>query len=105
MKDKQQVKDAINALYEGAGVKTQFKGQVNEEVAKVFGQLLIEIRRCTSALNWVPKPTGGPATIKWIARNLTRSIIQQFKDDISITCAKARILQYRTRLRLASLGV
>ncbi len=104
MKDKQQVKDAINALYEGAGIKTQFTGQVNEEVAKVFGELLTEIRRCTLALKWVPKPTGGPATIKWIAKNIGRSIIQQFKDDISITCAKARILQFQTRLRLASLG-
>lgn len=103
--DQQVVKDTINALYEGAGIGTKFNGPVNDSVAMVLGDLLKEIGGCSSALAWVPKPSGGPATIKWVARNITRSMVSKFKDKMSITCARARILQYQTPLRLAALGL
>lgn len=63
MNDKEHVKEVINALYKGAGIKISFTGQVNENVAKIIGELLADIGSCTAALKWVPKPTGGPATI------------------------------------------
>lgn len=105
MNDTDHIKEVINALYKGAGINTSFTGQVNENVAKVLGDLLSDISSCTAALKWVPKPSGGPATIKWIVQNIGRSIITQFKDNMSISCARARILQYQTPLRLASLGI
>ncbi len=105
MNDKEKVRDAINALYIGAGIKTTFNGKINEQVAKVFGQLLDDIHDCSVAFRWVPKPSGSVASIAWIAKNLTRSAIEKFKGSQSFTCARTRILQYQTPLRLASLGI
>ena len=105
MSDKQHVKDAINSLYEGVGIRAKYSWPVNEEVARVFGELLLEIHSCTSALTWVPTPSGGPASIKWVVKNISRSVMQQFKDDVSLSCAKARILQFQSPLRLAAMGL
>ena len=105
MNEQEKVKKAINALYKGAGIKAAFNGQVNEQVAEVFGQLLDDIYSCSAALKWVPRPSGGKASIAWIAKNLTQSVVERFKDSQSFLCARARIFQYQTPLRLASLGV
>lgn len=105
MNDKQNLKDAINALYQGAGISAIFDGQVNENVARVFGQLLESIHDCSIAFKWMPKPTGGVATIGWIAINITRSIIEKFRDRRSFSCARVKILQYKTPLHLASIGL
>ncbi len=105
MEDKDTIRDAINALYKGAGIKATFDGEVNEKVALILGQLLTDINSCSMAFKWVPHPTLTGATISWLAKNLTRSTIESFKDTQSFTCARVRILQYKTPLELASLGL
>jgi len=54
LKDKETIREAINALYKGAGIQATFKGEVNEKVAQVFGELLADINSCSVALKWVP---------------------------------------------------
>lgn len=45
------VRDAIQAFYQGAGIQKRFTGEVNEQVAEVFGTMLAETRRCSSSLS------------------------------------------------------
>ena len=102
--EKEIVVDTINAFYKGAGVELTFRGQVNEKVAQLFGEMLEESLNCTRQLNWVPRPTGGKATIRWIALNFSRSIRDRMRDSHSLACAKTIILKYRTKMELAAQG-
>ncbi len=103
--EKEIVKDAVNAFYSGAGIERTFRGPVNERVAEVFGKMLEETRRCTNSLNWVPQPTGGKATIRWVALNFSRSLRERMKDDRSLTCAKVVIWRLASELEMASQGL
>ena len=105
MNEHNRVKEAINAFYKGAGLNIKFTGQVNERVAEIFGKMVFATQQCTTALNWVPRPAGGKATISWIARNFGQSIIRQLGEGQSLTCAKSVVLKYKSTLHLASLGV
>ena len=66
--DKEHVRMLINTFYEIGGLGG-WNRNVNEEVASVFGLMLEEAKKCTDALNWVPRPTGGKAAISWLVRN------------------------------------
>lgn len=103
--EKEIVADTINAFYRGAGVELTFRGTVNEKVAEIFGQMLEESLRCSRALNWVPRPTGGKATIRWIALNFSRSIRERMRDSHSLTCARTIVLKFRTRMEFAAQGL
>ncbi|PHI34724.1 hypothetical protein CBQ28_23180 [Pseudoalteromonas sp. GCY] len=95
----------MNAFYKGAGLNLSFKGSVNENVAQVFGEMIQATKSCTTALNWVPEPTGGKATIKWIVKNFAQSIVKQLSSEQSLTCAKEVVRNYRTKMELAALGI
>ncbi|WP_166838559.1 hypothetical protein [Rheinheimera pleomorphica] len=102
---KQHVRELINTLYHRAGVKAQFRGEINEDVAAVVGQLLTEIGTCSDAFRWVPRPTGGKASILWLAKNITKSVMAELKQKQSVTCMRARILQHKTSLEMAAAGL
>jgi len=55
----------IQALYRYANVLLVWEGDVNEDVAKVFGIMLAETQKCSSAFGWIPSPPGGQASIAW----------------------------------------
>lgn len=99
------VVDVINALYKGAGIHKKYSGDPNEQVARVLGKMLEEIRSCSSALAWVPKPTGGRATIAWVARNFARSKIDRLRDSQSLTCARSVIYKWDRKLQMAGKGL
>ncbi|QBG36896.1 hypothetical protein [Litorilituus sediminis] len=105
MNEQLAVKEAINAFYKGAGLNIKFTGDANQKVAEVFGKMILETQKCTTALNWVPRPTGGRATIAWVAKNFTKSVLRQLEEGQSLTCAKKAILQFKSPLKLASMGV
>jgi len=104
MEEQEKVRTAINALYKSAGIHDTFKGDINEQVATVFGELLFDIRKCSDAFLWVPRPTCGVASVGWIAKNFTQSVNHKFKNSQSFVCARTRILQYKSRLAIASIG-
>jgi hypothetical protein len=99
--DKEQVREAIDEFYR-IGRSGGWKRDVNERVAEIFGRMLEEARKCTKALNWVPRPPGGKATIAWLVRNVTRSTIRSMGDELAHTCAQFVIRNWDAELRLAS---
>ena len=105
MSDHKIVEEAINAFYRSAGVNFKFNGSINEDVAKVFGKMLRESQRCSNALVWVPRPSGGIASISWIARNFTRSIILKLKHVQFSICTQRTILGLRSDMYCASAGL
>ncbi|SEO89096.1 hypothetical protein [Aquisalimonas asiatica] len=102
---KEAVVDVINALYKGAGIHKRYSGEVNEQVARVLGKMLEEIRGCSDAFSWIPRPTGGRATISWIARNFARSTIDRLRASQSLTCARAVIHKWDRKLDMAGRGI
>ncbi|WP_063881416.1 hypothetical protein, partial [Pseudoalteromonas luteoviolacea] len=105
MTDDTSVKNAINAFYKGAGLNLTFKGDVNDRVAKVFGEMIFATQKCTTALNWVPRPSGGKATISWVVKNFSQSVLRQIESKQSLTCAKEVVRNYRTKLQIAASGI
>ena len=105
MNEQISVENAINAFYKGAGLNVKFNGSINNKVAEIFGKMIIETQKCTTALNWVPRPAGGKATISWVAKNFTRSVLRQLEEGQSLTCAKAAVLRFKSPLHLAAMGV
>lgn len=104
MSQREEVREIVNALYDAAGIKYKYRGEVTELTAEVMGRMLSEIRSCTSALNWVPRPTGGKATISWIVRNLGSSFTRELKKkSISLTCGRRVLLGLRAELELSGM--
>ncbi|KAF7764865.1 hypothetical protein PCIT_b0956 [Pseudoalteromonas citrea] len=105
MNEQKSVENAINAFYKVAGLNIKFNGSINNKVAEIFGKMIIETQKCTTALNWVPRPTGGKATISWVAKNFTRSVLRQLEEGQSLICAKTAVLRFKSPLHLAAMGV
>jgi len=105
MNDNTIVRDAINAFYKSAGLDINHTGDINERVAHVFGQMLNDTKKCSDAFRWVPRPSGGPASIAWVASNFKRGIISKLNGTQSFTCARAVILKYKSKMAMASMGV
>ncbi|MDX1472548.1 MAG: hypothetical protein R3309_00170 [Reinekea sp.] len=104
MSQKEEVRNIINAIYDAAGINYKFRGEVTEMTAEVLGKMISEIRSCTTALNWVPRPTGGKATISWIARNLGSSFVRDLeKKNISLTCGRRVLLGLRSELEYSGI--
>lgn len=98
-------REAINALFNAAGIQYRYRGALNDDVAAVYWQIVQEIQRCSSALRWVPRPTGRP-NLQWLTRHFGKQAVTSIKsEESSITCAKVRLLQYRTSLEAAGLGL
>ncbi len=100
--EKEEVKEIIDAFYKAAGL-SGWNGNVNESVAAVFGVMLCEAKKCSKAMNWIPTPPAGRATISWIVMQLGRKIIQHFKDKkIKLICVRTIIWKWESTLRIAS---
>ncbi len=61
--DDYEVETMIDAYYKAAGL-SGWRGKVNDDVAAVFGDMVIETKRCSEAMSWVPRPIGGKATVR-----------------------------------------
>jgi hypothetical protein len=103
--DEERVREAIESLYIGAGIQKQFSGKINERVAEVFGEMLNEIRQCSTAFAWVPRPTGGKATVTWVARNFTRSTVERLRDRNGLACERGVIYKWDRELQMAGAGL
>jgi|SRR5450830_522147 len=103
--EKAEVKEMIQSFYQFANILPVWDGEVNDDVAAVFGTMIAETRTCSDAFGWVPKPAGGRATVSWVVRQLGRGVFNAFRARLSFTCARAVIYKWRTALELASMGV
>ncbi|TFW33501.1 hypothetical protein [Massilia horti] len=104
-KEKVEVKEMIQSLYRFANILPVWDGEVNDDVAAVFGTMIAETRACSNAFGWVPKPPGGRASITWLVRQLGRGVFNSYRSQLSFTCARAVIYKWKSALEMASLGV
>lgn len=95
------VKEMIQSLYRFANILPVWDGEVNDDVAAVFGTMIAETRTCSKAFGWVPKPPGGRASITWLAQQLGRGIFNSHGSRLSYTCAR----EWKSALDMASAGV
>ena len=104
MSDKEIVREVIDSFFKEAGFQGGWNGTINENVANVFGKMLLESRDCSAALNWVPRPTGR-ATISWIVKNLGRSFIRDIQGKRAFICSQRVIYNFKRELDMASMGL
>jgi len=106
--EKSEVKEMIESFYKFANVPLNWNGEVNERVAEVFGVMLSETRKCSSAFIWIPTPPGGRATIAWLVIQLGRGIFNRYRQQLSFTCARGVIYiiyKWGRDLEMAALGL
>lgn len=99
-----EVKNMIQSLFRLAELGA-WEGDVNDDVAEVFGITLSETIKCSDAFKWLPKPPGGRASINWLCIQLGRGIFGAFSTKLSFVCARTVIYKWRRRLDMASAGV
>jgi hypothetical protein len=99
-----EVKEMIQSFYKLAGIPP-WDGDVNENVAAVFGTMLSETRNCSKAFAWVPQPPAGKASVFWLVTNLGRGVFNIYRPKLSVTCARAVIYKWGRQLDMASLGL
>lgn len=103
-KDKAEIKAMIQSLYELANIPP-WDGEVNEDVARVFGVMLAETQKCSSAFAWIPTPPGGRASITWLLTSLGKGIFRAHQRKLSFACARAVIYTWGSALDMAALGI
>lgn len=104
-KEKTDIKAMIQSLYQFANIFPVWNGEVNDDVAAVFGTIIAEIKKCSKAFDWVPKPPNGRASITWLAQQLGRGAFNAYRSQLSFTCARAVIYKWKSALDMASAGV
>ena len=103
-KDKAEIKEMIQSLYKLANIPP-WDGEVNEDVARVFGIMLAETQKCSNAFVLVPTPPGGRASITWLVNSLGRGIFHAYKRKLSFACARAVIYTWGSALNMADQGI
>lgn len=104
-KDKEELKQMIQSLYSFANIVPAWDGDVNDEVASVFGIMILETQKCSAAFRWIPSPPGGRASVIWLVSKLGRGIFNTYKKRLSFSCARSVIYTWGTALELATLGI
>lgn len=99
------LKEMIRSLYRFANILPVWDGEVNDDVAAVFGTIIAETKKCSQAFGWVPKPPGGRASVSWLVQQLGRGVFNSYHKRLSFTCARAVIYKWKSALEMASLGV
>lgn len=100
--EKKQVRQQIESFFRFAGTPVPWNGEVNEDVAAVFGIMLRETAKCSDAMAWVPRPPTGPATISYLAMQFGGAVFRHFQHRLSTSCARHAINTYRTEFDMAT---
>lgn len=85
--DKQHVSDILDALYKGAGLNG-WRGEVNEAVAQVAAVMICEVRRCSKAMDFVPRPPSGmpQATLSWLLSQVGKAALHRLESGSYRIC-------------------
>ena len=102
--DKEEVRLMIEGLFRLAGVPLIWRGEINDQVAEVFGTMLSETRSCSDAFRAVPTPPLGKASIMWLVGQFGHGLFRHYSARLSSACARAVAYRWRTPLELASMG-
>lgn len=91
-------------FFEFADTPVPWNGEVTENVAAVFGIMLAETAKCSRALNWVPRPPSGVASIAWLATQAGMAVWHQVRGKLATACARSVIRIYRADFDMATRG-
>jgi hypothetical protein len=96
------VRQMIGRFYAAGNVKPPTELQINERVAAVFGIMMNEAAKCSDALNLVPRPPLGVASIGWLASQAVRAAFGAARARLSMTCVRKTIANWQSTLVDAS---
>jgi len=97
--DSKSVKEAITEFYNLAGIQPPvIDGDVSEKTAEIFYQMYNAAATCSSAMDLVPRPSGGPPGIVWIVTQLTGAVIRRHKGKLTYICILKAINNWRSAL-------
>ncbi len=100
--EKSELKDYVNAFYSIVG--RTWTTDLNDEAANVFYIMLTEAAECSGAMDWVPRaPIPGGVNVKWLLKNLRRSLINAMRDKFYTICVQRTIGNWDTTLRIKCL--
>jgi hypothetical protein len=96
------VRQMIERFYKIGGVPLPPGLQINEGVAAVFGTMLEKASECSKALNFVPRPPLGVASLGWLASQASRAFIGALFPRLSFICVRSTIWKWQSKLQAAS---
>lgn len=72
----------------------------NDAAADLLADMYAEICRCSKAMNFVPRPSGGRPGWLWLIRNAFSSIIRN-KNKIYEICRQVNGAKYKNHIEIA----
>jgi hypothetical protein len=79
---------------------------VNEEVAAILSKMLLKTLEGSRAMHLVPRPTGGPPGIAWLAGQAVRSWWSyHHSDKVYETVKRTVAWSYRSQYQIAAMGL
>ncbi|SDD00868.1 hypothetical protein SAMN05192589_10474 [Paracidovorax valerianellae] len=104
-KSQDELRAIIESFFRFAHVQVPWDGTVNDSVALVFHQMLLETAKCSNAMSFVPRPAGGPPSVLWLATQLATMGYRNIENKFTISCAKTAIRNFRSDFEQASTGI
>ncbi|XVJ71567.1 MAG: hypothetical protein HEQ39_19670 [Rhizobacter sp.] len=105
LENKEELKKIIESFFKFSGTPVPWNGVVNDGVAAVFYNMLRTTAECSKALSFVPRPSGGPASVLWLVTQLGWVGYRNIENRLSVSCAKKAIANLRSDFQLATMGV
>ena len=99
--EKIKIQEILDAFYQGAN-GGRWQGEINDSVAEIVKYMLEELRKCSAAAHWVPRPTLGVPTVTWLARQVTRAVIDSLQSGNYKFCQNQVLLVWGQALAMAS---
>ncbi len=103
--DRDNVEKMIGDFYKLGNISPPSSLTINNDVAEIFFRMIQATQECTGVFVLVPHPPSGPATVKWLAYNLHRTVFEKSSGEISITCVKMVIWKMRSKFDEAIRGI
>lgn len=82
--------------------------QITHRHYELLGSMIAESRKCTEAMNWVPRPYDFGNPLNWVrkqVRDAVRRALLSDKDQTYVACTKAFARNWATEFHLAGQGL
>jgi hypothetical protein len=101
---KKAIKAQISAYFAIAGQTAPNLMYINDDVAKIFVTMLVETRKCTDKITWIPTAPFPKPSVGWLIMNIQSTISDKIADEYSISCIKRIIWTYKNPLIIAGMN-
>jgi hypothetical protein len=100
--EKEALTELIDTFYRAAG-EPGWRGDINDSVAKVFMQMLLEAQRGLKDYSWSIIVPGHEVTVKWLIYQIDNFTIEKMgQKNKETSCLEFAIEKWDDRLRLAA---